>query len=108
MGPVLSDRDLFVRIAHMEMGFRALKEKVMGMMALREAVLAVKEGASYKDEALENYFGIVAPFLATEKEKKQKEIAEALERETQQVFKVRPIQMPTRKSPFKKRKRRRR
>lgn len=106
LGPVLSDRDIFVRVVHMEMGFRDLKQQVMGMMAVREAIMSTKEGSSYSDDALESFFNIVAPFLGVEKEKKQKEIAEALERETQQVFKVRPIKMPTRSSPYKRRRKR--
>lgn len=104
LGPEYTDRELFVRALFMEMGMRELRERILGMMSIREAIACAKEGATYKDEALSEFINSVAPFLEAEKLKKHEEIAKMLEEETQKAYKIRPIAMPTRRSPFMRRK----
>ena len=55
LGPVYTDRDLFVRALFFEMSMRGIRERILGMMSLREAIACAKEGASYKDEALSEF-----------------------------------------------------
>lgn len=104
LGPEYTDRDLFVRILFFEMAMRELSESILSMMSIREAIVSSKEGATYKDEALTEYINALAPFIEEEKAKKHEEIAKMLDEETKKIFKIRPIQVPTRRFPVMRRK----
>jgi len=95
LGPEFSDRDLFVRVLFFEMAMRELRERILSMMAIREAIMSSKEGSKYKDDALEEYIHAMAPFIGAEKAKKHEEIAKMLEEETKKVFRVRPVATPS-------------
>jgi len=77
---------------HWEMEFRTIKEKIAFIHAIREAAMSTRDDIKPSDKAIDEYVKCVAPFVADEEERERKKIFEVLEKESQQPWRIAPIQ----------------
>jgi hypothetical protein len=97
MGPDYSIRDGYVMAMLWEMGFRKMKEKLHFAFMIREGNRNINKEGKSMETALDGYINVVAPFIAEDKDRERKKYMEILEKESQQMFKVAPVRLPSKR-----------